>query len=129
MAARVCCFLSLVGLRLLRLPPHPQNATQAQCTDIRALTALYLIRIIEPHAVDLSDGVEETEDDAILYEVGPSGGAGGSGGSAAAVVRINADWSQTVTAYSEKSTETRQCNLSIFHLRPLSKKRQGIRTT
>ena len=93
----------MVGLWLLRLPSHPENATHERCTDIRALTVLYLTRIIEPHAVDLSDGVEETEDDTTPDEAGPSGGAGGGGGSAAAVVRINAVWFQTVRAYPMQS--------------------------
>ena len=44
--------------------------------------------------------VQSHDDDITPYEAGPSGGAGGSGGSVAAVVRINADWFQTVMAYS-----------------------------
>ena len=70
-------------------------------TDIRALKALQLPCVIEPHAVHSSDVVDETENNVTPDEVGPSGGAGGSGGSAAAAVLISAVWFQTSTIMAD----------------------------
>ena len=91
-----CCGFRAVQEMQLKTTGIPASESR---TDIRARTAIFLDLIDDPHAVDIPDGDEETDDDITPDGVGPSGGAGGSGGSAAAVVRINAAWFQTVKAY------------------------------